>query len=83
MYSSNQNYSNLDTRSFTNLDTRSYSNLDTRSYTTITDNNGTRKIVTKNSKSSQDNNNSLYIGLSIFALVTIITLVLYFNQVSE
>jgi len=88
-HTSTQSYSNVDTKTYSNIDTRSYSNIDTRSYTTITDNNGTRKIVTngkpikvtKVTKKTNLNSShtSLYMGLSIFALVVIIVLVLYFN----
>lgn len=81
MYSSSQkNYSNVDSQSYSNVDSRSYSNIDTRSYTTITDNDGTRKIVTNGKPITVSRTHtSLYMGLSILALVVIIVLVLYLN----
>ena len=84
----NQSYSNIDTKSYTNTDTRSYSNIDNRSFTNIKDNNGTRRIITKNkplaevavTTTTKSNNTILHIGLSIFTLIIFIIIILVFTS---
>lgn len=84
----NQSYSNINTKSYTNTDTRSFSNIDNRSFTTIKDNNGTRRIITKNkplvkasiTTTTKSNNTMLHVGLSIFSLIILIIIILVFTN---